>query len=112
MQQPSEIKILKEELAKQQQENNFLARELEALKVTVRGLEANRDAIVSGFREPVYVPPKVAARGTTLDPGTIRKWCATGEVDCEKRQGRWYVNLMGKRTQLQLTPFRQQEKVK
>ncbi|MHC2334699.1 hypothetical protein [Bradyrhizobium sp. USDA 4454] len=98
---------LREELARQQEANEFMAREIAALRETVRQMQASRDKdVLSRASEPNYAAPKSAAVGTTLDAGTIRKWCADGEIDCRRLGGRWYVDLNGERTRTRLALFR------
>jgi hypothetical protein len=104
MQQRKEIKALQDELAKRQDENKFLAGELESLRATVSRLAATREAMK--VEEPNYVAPKLACNGTNLDVGTIRKWCGDGLIDCAKTGGRWYVDLAGVRTQKRLSLYR------
>jgi hypothetical protein len=104
MQQRKEIKDLRDELAKQQDENKFLAGELESLRATVSRLAATREAMK--VEAPNYLTPKFACNGTNLDAGTIRKWCGDGLIDCTKPGGRWYVDLAGERTKTRLALYR------
>jgi hypothetical protein len=100
----NQIEVLEDKLAKQQEENRFLASELEALRATVLRLAAAHENIKAG--EPKYVAPKLACEGTSLDADTIRKWCAQGQIDCRRLGGRWYVDLAGTRTQTRLALYR------
>ena len=106
MQQRNELDVLKEELTNQQEKNNLLAGELESLRVTVSRLAAVLEGAIAKVGTPNYVAPKSACAGTTIDEGTIRKWCVKGLIDCDKIDGRWYVDIAGSRTQTRLALYR------
>lgn len=40
-----------------------------------------------------YVSPEVIAKRTELHPGTVRKWCRTGELKATKFKTEWRIKV-------------------